>query len=242
MFTTDTTYWKVWGNTFLFALGKIPIELTLAMFLALLLNKKLKGVNFFRTMYYMPNIISVVIIGLIFSNMFSYWGIINTWLVKLGVIDTEIDWFAEKLTAMAVLIIGSIWNTFGINVMYFLAALSNVPEELYECARLDGASKFQTFFKVTLPMIGPVFQVIILLSIIGTLSVNEYIIVLTNGGPAGQTLTVMSYLTKQFVPGFTDATTPALGYGCAMSLITTIIFAIIAIVYNKFSKRMGAVY
>lgn len=242
MFTTDFTYWKTWGNTLLFALCKIPIEITLAMFLALLLNRKIKGSNFFRSMYYMPSVISVAIIGLVFSNLFNYWGWINGILVKLGLISSGIDWFATKQTAMAVLVIGSIWNTFGINVMYFLAALTNVPEELYECAKLDGASKSKTFFKITLPMIAPVFQIIMLLSTLGTLGVNEYILVLTNGGPSGQTFSVMSYLTKQFMPGFAESSTPALGYGCAMSLVTTVIFAFVAIVYSKFSKKMGSLY
>jgi len=241
-FTQDFTYWKAWGNTLIFALIKMPVEITFAMLLALALNKKMKGAGMFRAMYFLPNIISVAIVGLILSNMFSYNGIINNLFVKSGLLNENIDWFADKWHAFAMIIIGSVWSTFGVNVMYLLAALATVPEELYESAEIDGASKMRRFFSITLPLIAPVFQTILLLSLIGSLSVNEYIIVLTNGGPHGQTNTVMSYLYTKFVPGFADSANPQLGYGCAMSLVTTIIVACIAIFYNKFSNKMKNLY
>lgn len=242
MVTTDYTYWKVWWNTLLFTIIKLPIEISFAMILALLLNKKLRGSGFFQAMFYLPNIISVVIVGLILSNMFNYRGLINALLLNSGIIDMEIDWFSNKATSMAMIIMGHIWIHFGVNVMYLLAALSNVPTELYESANLDGATKFTIFFKVTLPMIAPIFQVILLLSILNCISLNEFVIVLTNGGPYGQTNTVMSYLYTKFVPGFADNALPALGYGCAMSLVTTIIFAVIAVFYNKLSDKLKSIY
>ena len=246
LFTTDTTYWKTWLNTIQFALMKVPLEMILAMVIALMLTGgKRKGSNFFRTMYYIPNIVSVAIIGVVFSNLFSYFGVINIFLEKLGFIAGEaeyIDWLANKWTAMAMVVIGSIWNTFGTNVMYFMAALANVPEELYECAALDGATGFTRFFKITLPLILPVGQIVLLLSIVGTLSVNEYILVLSGGAPAGGTNTVMSYMTSQFVPGFAATTTPSLGYGCAMALLTSILFCFIAIGYNKINSKLSNMY
>lgn len=242
LFTTDLRYWKVWGNTLLFAALKIPIEMVLAMALALMLNKKLKLSGMYQAVFYLPNVISVAIIGLILSNMFSYNGIINGMLRKVGLIGANVDWFANKGSAIGMIIAGSIWNSFGINVMYLLSALTNVPEELYESAELDGAEGLRRFFSITLPLIAPIFQVILLLSILGTLSMNEYIIVLTNGGPSGQTHTVMSYMYTKFVPGFADTTTLQLGYGCAMSLLTTIIFVIVSLGYNKFSNKMKSLY
>lgn len=240
LFLSDHTYWKTWITTFQFALYKIPIEITLALTIALVLSRDIKGSNFFRTMYYLPNVISVAIVGIMFSNMFSFFGLINAILIKFGLITEGIDWFASKLTAMTVLVIGSIWNTFGINVLYFVAALSNVPKELYECATLDGASARVRFFKITLPSILPVAQIILLLSIVGTLSVNDYILALTAGGPAGTTSSVMSYLTLKFVPGFAEAANPPIGYGCALSLVTTILFAVVALLYNLASKKINS--
>lgn len=242
LFTTDTTYWKAWLTTLQFAILKVPAELILAMILALILSRKIKGSNFFRSMFYLPNVISIVIIGLIFSNMFGFFGIINGFLQRLGIIEQGVEWFANKNTAMTVVVLGSIWNTFGINVMYFMAALTNVPEEMYECAALDGATGFTKFFRITLPLILPVSRIVLLMSIVGTLGINEYIITLTNGAPGGMTHTVMSYQTTQFVPGFTQSIQPALGYGSAMSLITSVIFCLVAVVYNAINKKISNIY
>ena len=241
IFTTDFTYWKTWLNTLKFTALKIPGEFVLSMGTALILKREIKGGNFFRTVFYLPSIISVVVIGLVFSNLFGYRGFVNGVLVKTGILKTAIDWFSTGPKAMFVLVTGSIWNTFGVNVLYYLAAFCNVPQEMYESAKLDGASPWTTFIRITMPMIAPVFKIVLMLSIIGTIGINEYIIVLTNGGPSGQTATVMSYLTKQFVPGFAEETAPALGYGCAMSLVTTIIFALIAWLYNVFSKKVSSI-
>lgn len=244
LFTTDTTYWKTWLTTLLFTVWKVPIELVLAMILALILNRGLKGSNFFRSVFYLPNVISVAIIGVVFSSLFLATGNINAILRKLNILQAGqyIDWFSKKSTAMFVVVIGSIWNTFGVNVMYFMAALTNVPQELYECADLDGATGIRKFFSITLPLMAPVAQIVLLLSVVGTLGINEYILVLTNGAPSGQTFTVMSYLTNQFVPGFASSSTPALGYGCAMSLITTILFLFVAIGYNALNKKLSNLY
>lgn len=160
LFTVDSAYWKTWITTFQFALCKLPIELPLAMLLALLLNARLKGRGFFRAMFYLPNMIGVAIIGLIFTSLFDYFGLVNAWLMKLGIIAEGIDWFSQKWTAMAILVLGSVWNTVGMNILYFLAALQNVPQELYESAYLEGATRPQAFFKITLPLMGPVLQVV----------------------------------------------------------------------------------
>lgn len=238
VFTKDTTYWKTFLTTLQFAVYKIPTELTLALFLAVLLSKKLKGTGFFRTMYFMPNVVSTAIVGLIFTNMFSYFGIINNILGKIGAIGGNMDWFSQKKTAMAVLVIASIWQTIGINILYFISALSNVPEDLYEAAKLDGAGTWRLFWNVTLPGIAPVFQIILMMSIIGTIHTSEIVLVLTGGAPGGQTYTVMPYLTGTFVPGFAGAGVN-IGYGCALSVVTAVILAAITLVYNKYSSRLS---
>ena len=132
MFTTDMRYWQTWLNTLLFTVTKIPVEMILAMVLALMLNKGLKLSKFFQAVYFLPHVISVAIIGLILTNMFSYSGIINGFMKEIGLIEKSVDWFASKGTAVSMIIAGSVWSSFGINVMYLLAALANVPEELYE--------------------------------------------------------------------------------------------------------------
>ena len=110
IFTKDFTYWRMWGNTILFAVCKMPIEITLAMLLALLLNQKLKLSGFFRSVYYLPSVVSVAVIGLIFSNMFSYFGVINAILQRFGIIEENIDWFASTGTAFSVIVTASIYG------------------------------------------------------------------------------------------------------------------------------------
>lgn len=237
----DKQYWSTWLTTIKFMLYKLPFELPIAMILALILNKKMKGSGFYRSMFYLPNVISVAIIGLIFTNMFDYFGFINAWLVRLNIIKTEVDWMSTTGGAMTVLVIGAIWNTFGVNVMYFLAALANIPEELYESASLDGAGKFTVFFKITLPLMAPVLQTIILLALNGSLHTSDYILVTTNGAPGGTTFTVMSYIVNQFVPGFASSDVN-FGYGCAMSLVTSALMCAFAVAYMKLSKRMEETY
>lgn len=232
----DKTYWNALLTTAEFTLIKVPLEMCLACILAMILTKRMKGSSAFRAIYYMPNVASVAVIGVIFTNMFGYFGVINDLLQKIGVISKGIDWFSTKWSALWMLALVSIWNTFGVNVMYFLSALANVPEELYESASLDGANGWNKFIHITLPCIRPVLGVVILLALLGTLSTNEYILALTGGAPNGTTHTVMSYLTQQYVPGFAPEGDVQLGYGSAMSLVTTIIFAVVGILQQKISN------
>ena len=241
IFTNDITYWKAVLTTFQFALIKIPLEIPFALLLAVALSKKMKGVGFFRTMFFMPNVVSVAIIGLIFSNIFSYFGVMNRILTDVGLLKTNVDWFGYKWTSLFSIAFTDTWHTFGINLLYFLSALNNISEDIYESAKLDGAGKIATFFKITLPCIAPVFQIILMMSIIGTLGTSDIILVMTNGAPGGQTFTMMPYMTSKFVPGF-SATTANIGYGCAVALVTAIIMLLITLGYNKFSKKMSSIY
>ena len=241
LFTGDVAYWSSWKVTIKFALCKLPFELPIAMIIAVLLNKKMKGAGFFRSLYYLPNVISVAVIGIIFSNMFDYFGFVNGFLYENGIISEKINWFANETTALSTLIIASIWSSFGVNVLYFLAAMQNIPEDLYESAKLEGAGRFTTFFKITLPMMAPVLQTILLLSINGTLHINDLILVTTNGAPAGKTYSVMAYVVSKFIPGFVTETVN-IGYGCATALVTSAIFILIGVGYSKLTKKMSEIY
>ena len=242
MFTTDLDYWMSWGNTIYYVLLKVPFEMCISLMIAIFLQQKIKFKSFFRAAYYLPCVISIAIVGLMFTNMFSVNGFINSVLVKLGIIKANIDWFGNRNTATMMLAIGGIWSGFGINVLYFISALSNISPELYEAADVDGASSWGKFIKITLPMISPVAITVVLLSLIATLGTNEYIISFTNGAPGGQTRSVMSYLTTKFVPGFTTNAEPPIGYGCALSLVTTVLFASISIVYNKINNKVNSMF
>lgn len=238
---SDAKYWSSWIVTFKFTFYKIIIEIPLALVLATLLSKGRKGSNAFRSIFYLPNIISVAIVGVMVSNLFDYYGVMNKILSALGLVKNPIDWFANSSTSLGVLVAGSTWSSFGINMLYFCAALNNVPKDMYEAADIDGAGKIRQFFNITIPMIAPVASTILLLAINGTLHVGEYILVTTGGGPAGTTNTVGSYLIDAFVPGFAD-TAVNIGYGCALALITTVIYSVIAVIYSKSTKKLQNIY
>lgn len=238
LFTRDATYWKSLVTTFILAFGKLLIEIPLAMILALLLNKGIKGTGFFRVTLFLPAIISTAICGLIFSLMFaSYNGIINTMLQNWGWIQKPISWFSNRWTALLVLGLASVWNNFGINMIFFLMALQSVPKELYESASIDGITPVRRFFSITLPMIGPTFQSVLLMAIVGSLKMADLILASTNGQPAGGTEVVMTYVFKYFF-GYSGRRVEV-GYASAMAVVTGIILAIVSFVYMRMTKKIG---
>lgn len=239
----DLSYWKSVANTFIISIGKLLIELPLALFLAVLLSDKVRGRSMFRLCFYVPNIISVAIVGITFSYMFSSFdGIVNHLLQSMHLISAPINWFANKWTAIAVIMIASIWQGFGVNMIYFMAGLMNVPEELYECSRLDGANKVQQFIHVTLPQLAPVAQIICMLAIVSGIKMNDLILVLTNGQPGGETEVVMSYILKQFFAMNGGVSVePQIGYACAVGVVTSIILALITVLYLRMSRKATSV-
>lgn len=241
IFTSNVKYWRSWLTTLKFMLYKLPFEIILTLVLAVFLCKKIKAVQTFRAIYFMPTIISVALSSVIFSNLFDYFGFFNNLFLKMHLISKPIDWFADYSSAMFVLVFGSVWGCFGINVLYFSAALTNVPDDLYEAAELDGATGLKKFIFITIPMIAPVFQTILLLAINGTLQTSEYVLVMTNGAPGGTTHTVGSYVLANYVPGFAEGSID-IGYGCAMSVINSIVYGGVAFIYQKVSAKMQNIY
>lgn len=237
VFFRDIGYWISLGNTFIIAFGKLAIEIPVALFMAILVNNKLKAAAIFRVGFFLPAIISTAIVGLIFSLMFaSYNGIINTILMNFHLISNPINWFGNKWSAMAVLGMASIWQNVGVNMIFFLVALQSIPKELYECASIDGAKNSTKFIHITLPMIGSLFQVILLLAIVGSLKMSALVLASTNGQPGGSTEVVMTYVFKYFF-GY-SAHVIQIGYASAMAVVTAIILAIVAIFYLKITKKM----
>ncbi len=237
VFKRDPDFWQSLVNTILLSAGKLLVEIPLALLLAVFLNKKLKGMNFFRVTLFMPAVISAVIIGLIFSLMFaSYNGMINSLLQNAGFIEKPINWFKTKPKAMLVLGIASVWQNYGINMVFFLMALQSIPEELYDCASIDGATGIKRFFKITLPMIAPIFQSILLMAIVGSLKICDLVIACTNGQPGGTTEVVMTYIYKSFFGK--SGRNIEVGYASSMALITAIFLGIVTIIYLKATKRL----
>lgn len=238
VFTRDAAYWNSLFNTIVLTFGKLAVEIPLALLLAVLLNRGQKGTGFFRITLFLPTVISAAIAGLIFSLMFaSFNGTVNGILQDIGLIERPISWFSKKGTGLFVIGFASVWNNFGINMIFFLMALQSVPKELYECASIDGVNTVQKFFKITLPMIGPTFQVVLLNAIVGSLKMADLILSTTNGQPGGKTEVVMTYVFKYFF-GY-DGRSIEIGYASSMALVTAVILAMISLIYMKSSKKLG---
>ena len=237
---SSASYWRTWITNLVILVIKMPLEALLAFITAYILTEKTKFAGFYRTMYYLPAIIGAAIVALMFSNIFDYFGVINANLVKFGIIEKPINWFENTASSMAVIIITTLWMSFGTNVLYFIAALSNVSKEVNESAMIDGANGVTRMFKITLPMILPMMQVLMLLSINGILQLGEIVLLLTGGAPAGSTYTVQAYLMRYIVPGFGG--TSDLGYMSAASVVTSIICCIVAVVFNKSADKIKEKY
>jgi raffinose/stachyose/melibiose transport system permease protein len=239
----DDQFWMSLSNTFYLAFMKLIIELPLALLLAFFVNNKVKGSSVFRIIYFLPTIFSIAVVGLIFTIIFSaYNGIVNAVMTAFGFFEQNFNFFGSRWSAINIILFVSIWSTFGINMIYFLMGLQNIPKELYECATMDGASGTRQFFSITIPLLGPVMRMIIMLSVLGTMRINDVVLVMTNGQPGGTTEVAMTYILKFFFNFNPGGARRQYGYGSALSIIMGVILAIMTIIYLKGSKRMKVNY
>lgn len=242
IFTRDPRYWTAVVNTFILSIGKLSIELPLALVLAYILDKKFRFRSLFRTIFFLPTIISVAIVGVIFYFIFAtYDGIVNGLLLKLHLISRPIDWFGSKWTAMFAIGATSIWQNFGLVMIFFLTGLQSIPKEVYDSAEIDGAAELQKFFRITIPMLGPVLQVVVMIALLGSLKVTDLVLVLTRGGPAGKTNVMMSYVYYEFFSS-NIGTNAAYGYGAAVAVVTSIILGIVTVLYLRYTRKSSALY
>ncbi|HIW20918.1 MAG TPA: sugar ABC transporter permease [Candidatus Dorea intestinavium] len=224
----DTSWWKAVLNTFQLTAMAYVIQIPLSLLFAIILNSKLKGTNFFRTMIFLPNITSTAIIGIVFFFMFSsHNGIINGVLLNIGFISKPIEWLGNVTCAKLVIIILNTWGQVGYLMILFLAAIQKIPAELYESAKLDGASKWKQFKNVTLPMLGPMFQVISMMCILNGFQLFDSVKVLTNGGPGNETSVMALYIYNYFF----NSTGAQQGYASSVSVCATFITAAVGALY-----------
>lgn len=233
-------YWSSWGKTLLYTAIKLTIEMPLALGCALLIYNKVKGSGFYKTIFYMPQILPGMVMFMIFGIMLNpYNGALNMMLHNLGLIPMRYSFFRTGTSAFLTGIAIDIWNTFGINMLFFYVGLNSVPMEIYESAVVDGATKSQSFRFITLPMLARMIQVILLLALVGCLKTTGSYFILTDGGPNHATELVFLFIYYLFFPrlaggGTTDA---RCGFGAAVALVSAAIIACISIIYYKISDK-----
>ena len=225
----DAVFKRSIGNTFLYLIIEVPIMLVLAILLAQLLNNKhLKFKGLFRTCVFLPCATSLVSYALIFKSLFATQGLINTILVKLGILESNFNFLGTGWSAKIIIIVALIWRWTGYNMVFYLAGLQNIEYSVYEAAKIDGANGWKTFWKITVPLLKPTIIITFIMSINGTLQLFDESVNLTKGGPANSTITMSHYIYNTCfinVPNF--------GYAAAMSFIIFIMVAVLAFINLK---------
>jgi len=220
---SDKLFWKTLGNAAYYTIVAVPIAVFLAFWLALLLNRSMRGMKFFRTVFFLPYVTLTVAIAIVWSWIYNPdLGLINYVLGLLGIDGPQ--WLESTTWAMPAVIIMSDWQGIGYPLLIFLAALQGVPEEYYDSARVDGASWLQQVRHVTVPMVAPATFFILVTSFIGAMQGFDQFYIMTQGGPAYSTTTIVMYIYQQGFQWFNMgyAATLAVALFLAIFLITIV--------------------
>ena len=230
----DASFWTALRNTVYYAVFHIPLTLAAALGLALLLNRKLRGVRFFRTVAFFPYITSIVAIAVVWNQLFSpEYGPINALLGAVGVDDPP-GWTASATWSMPAVIIVGTWRYMGYYMLLFLAGLQTIPAQLYEAAETDGAAPWQRFVHVTMPGLRHTTFFVTVLLTIESFKVFDLILVMTGGGPGQSTLVLSQYIYQK---GFEEN---QFGYASAVSIVLFAICFGITVIQFWVNKRRNS--
>jgi ABC-type sugar transport system permease subunit len=234
----DPLFWNAFKNNFIFMFVLVLIQVPSALFVALLLNASwLKGATFYRTIFFLPVVTTTAVVGIVMRFIFgAYKGFVNEVLLKLRIIDQPIDWLGSIDTALIIVIVVGIWKNFGMKMIYWLAGLQSLPKDLFEAARVDGASPVQAFKYITIPLLIPVGSVILLLSAVNALHVFDLVKSMTEGGPAFSTDMVDLYIYRYAFGGQGEA---RVGFASAAGIFYGIAVLLISVVLGLLVKKTG---
>jgi len=228
----DDLFWTSLGNTALFTLGTVPITTALAIFFATLINKKItRFKEFFRVSYFLPSVTSMVVVALIFTNLYSKNGYIIIICEMLGIPYAERGFLQEPSTALLSIMAMDVWMAVGYYMILFLAGMQTISKDLYDSAKLAGASAWQEFINITLPMLRPTLLFVVVINSIKSFQVFIEIFVMTKGGPMDSTMTLV-YLV--FVNAFEKS--DMMGYASAVAYIVFIILLVFSFIQIKLLK------
>jgi multiple sugar transport system permease protein len=232
----DPIFWKSLYNTAAFALMVIPLQCGLALGLALLINRKIKGTNFFRTVYFAPVVTSMVVVAIVWTFLYHKdFGLINQYINTLtfGLVD-NINWLGDPEWSMKAIVIMSAWQGAGVQMLIFLAGLQGIPQDRYEAASIDGAGEWQKFRYITIPGLKNTITFIIISTTIAAFGLFVQVDVMTGGGPLDSTSTVMLHAINK---GFNEQDT---AYGSTITVIYFIIILSIALAQKLYFAKKEA--
>ena len=224
----DRTFWKVLGNTLTYLAFVVPSLVVLPLALAILVNQKLRSIKFFRAVYYFPVIVSVVVAGIAWKWVYAENGILNYFLSIISFQPVKVPWLTDPKTAIFAIIAVVIWRGVGYYMVIYLAGLQAIPADLYEAAAIDGSDGWQKHFDITIPLMQPYIILVSIISSISAMKIFEEVYIMSQGGPANSTKTVVYYLYDK---GFTSL---EMGYASAIGVFLFLIIFIVSIFTFKF--------
>ena len=218
----NPVFYKVLINTFLYLIVAVPVLAILPLFLAILLNQKIKGITLYKILIYLPVIVSIVVAAIAFKWLYADQGILNYLVTSLGF--NKIGWLTDPDWALYSVIIVTIWKGIGYYMMIYLAALMSVPKELYEACDIDGANFLTKHLTVTIPHIMPTIALVVTISSISAMKVFAEIYVMTKGGPLNSSKTIVYYIYERAFENLD------LGYASAMAVVLLVIVMIFSLI------------
>lgn len=224
----DPLFWKSLRNTLLFAIFVVPIQAGLALVLALLINVKIRGVNFFRTVYFLPVVTSMVVVSLLWKLLYQPDGLINNFLAVFG-IDGP-DWLGNANTALIAILVMSVWQGVGFHMVIWLSGLQTIPQDMYEAGAIDGAGNWQRFRFITWPALRQTRTFILITITIQAFALFTQIQIMTQGGPLDSTSTIVYQAVRV---GFSLQQT---GYASALSLVFFVLVLAVSLVQRYLTR------
>ncbi len=226
----DSFFWKSLVNTLIFLSINIPLQIIIALFLAVILNQRIKFRGFFRAAFFLPVIVSGVVVTILWQQLYGFdTGLFNRILTFVGL--ARVGWLIDPAVAMPSIAVMATWKNVGLYIILFLVGLQTVPPHYYEAADLDGATKWQKFWKITLPLINPTIFIVVILSTIGGFSLFIEPYIMTGGGPLNSTLSAVLYIYKQGFFYF------HMGYSATLGLFFALLILSVIIIQKRFIER-----
>jgi putative chitobiose transport system permease protein len=226
---SDAVFWKTMGNTLLYLIGVVPILVVAPLGLAILVNQKLRGINWFRASFYTPVVISMVVAGIAWRWLYAENGLFNQFLAQLG-IKEGIPWLTSPDWAIFSVMAVTVWKGLGYYMVIYLAGLQSIPVELYEAAALDGSDGYWKHWDITVPLMRPYLLLVAVISAISATKVFEEVYIMTQGGPRNSSKTVVYYLYEQ---AFSDL---EISYACTIGLVLFLVILGLSILNLKLSQ------
>lgn len=228
----DPSFWRSLTNTLFFAIVVVPVQGGFALLLALLVNSRLKGRNFFRTVYFIPTVTSMVVISMLWRFIYQNDGLLNKSISNVNSDYQPIDWLNDPKTAMYAIIFMSIWQAVGYHMIIWLGGLQTIPAELYEAVKMDGATAWHEFRYVTIPGLRHTFVFILITITIAALGLFVQVSILTNGGPLDATTTLVH---QAFTKGYGRQ---QIGYGSAISFVFFALVLVISLIQRVMTRKL----